>query len=181
MIPIPRFTPVLTGVGLLALALGGCASMPVPTPEQPAAPVPILASTPAPTGTPGAVAAAGAAGARPPGEPPAPRPFADVLRDAKETKGFLSVWQKDEKIWLEIKPEQLDKPFFFGAALASGLGERFFLPGLMGQEQVVEFHKVGQTMQLVARNLSVRAPAGTPLETAVRESYSDSLLASAPI
>jgi hypothetical protein len=103
------------------------------------------------------------------------------VKEAKESKGFFSVWQKDEKIWLEIKPDQLDKPLFFGATLASGLGERMFLPGLMGREHVVELHKMGNTLQLVARNLGVRAPAGTPLETAVRESYSDSLLASAPI
>src|SRR5262249_27808371 len=62
-----------------------------------------------------------------------------------------------------------------------GLGERFFLPGLMAKDHVVEFHKVGNTLQLIARNLDVRAPAGSPLEQAVRESYSDSLLASAPV
>jgi hypothetical protein len=198
MIPTRPFSPVGPGASLLALvalALSACASMPASNTaatSQPAAPapIPVLASTPGATGanapgtsspaSPGGAAAALAAAMRP-GEPPPPRPFADVARDAKETKGFLSVWQKDEKVWLEIKPEQLDKPFFFGYGLQSGLGERFFLPGLMGQEQVVEFHKIGNTVQLVARNLSVRAPAGTPLETAVRESYSDSLLASAPV
>ena len=198
MIPNRPFSSVLPGASVLALAvltLGACASLQAPSTApaaQPAAPapVPVLASTPGTPVTPGAPGAgpvtagappAGApAGARP-GEPPAPRPFAEVTRDAKETKGFLSVWQKDEKVWLEIKPDQLDKPFFFGIGLQSGLGERFFLPGLMTQEQVVTFHKIGNTLQLVARNLSVRAEPGTPLETAVRESYSDSLLASAPV
>ena len=163
-----------------------------PVAAQPAAPapVPVLAASPAPAngaaaanpaGAPQPGAGAGAAAAARPGEPPPPRPFADVVRDAKETKGLLGVWQKDEKVWLEIKPEQLDKPLFFGFSLQSGLGERFFLPGLMGTEHLVEFHKVGNTLQLIARNLGVRAPAGTPLETAVHESYSDSLLASAPV
>ncbi|MCX8003794.1 MAG: zinc-dependent metalloprotease [Burkholderiaceae bacterium] len=104
-----------------------------------------------------------------------------MVRDAKETRGFLTVWQKDERVWLEIAPEQFEQPFFFAVALASGLGERFFLPGLLGQEYVVVLRRVGNTVQLLARNLRVRAPAGTPLEAAVRESYSDSLLASAPV
>ena len=204
MIPLDSSTPVRTGASLLALAvlatLSACAAVPAPDSTQAAAPaaqpapapIPVLASTPAAPGAAGAVAppttppaagatpAGAAAGARP-GEPPPPRPFAEVVRDAKETKGYLTVWQKDEKVWLEIKPDQFDKPMFFGYALQSGLGERFFLPGLLGDEQIVELHKSGNNLQLVARNLNVRATPGTPLETAVRESYSDSLLASAPI
>ena len=203
MNPTSPITPVRTGAVPLALAaailLGACATPPASKTAAPAqaaepAPVPVLASTPTTPSAPGAAASAatpsgapggappgaGAAGARP-GEPPPPRPFADVIREAKETKGYLTVWQKDERIWLEVKPDQLDKPFFFGLGLQSGLGERFFLPGLMAQDHMVEFHKAGTTLQLIARNLDVRAPAGSPLELAVRESYSDSLLASAPI
>ncbi|HUL66894.1 MAG TPA: zinc-dependent metalloprotease [Burkholderiaceae bacterium] len=185
MLPTRPFAPARSSARLLALLLGACASPP-PQPDA-APPVPVLASTP---GAPATSGANGAAAATPPAsgatlpraaETTPPRPFAEIVRDAKETKGFFGVWQKDEKIWLEIKPNQLDKPLFFGIAIASGLGDFTYLPGLMGREQVVELHKVGTTLQLVARNLSVRAPAGSPLETAVRESYSDSLLASAPI
>ena len=189
MVSTRLLAPARLGARVLALLLGACASTPsgTPPPAAPPAAVPVLASTP---GTPVTSGTNGAAAATPPAsaatppraaDPPPPKPFADVIRDAKETKGFFGVWQKDEKVWLEIKPEQLDKPLFFGIAIASGLGDFTYLPGLMGREQVVELHKVGTTLQLVARNLSVRAPVGSPLETAVRESYSDSLLASAPI
>lgn len=91
------------------------------------------------------------------------------------------MWTKDERTWLEIPASLLDKPFFFGSSRASGLGERFFVPGLMGRPQVVVLRKVGNTVQLMARNLHARAPAGTPLARAVAESYSESLLASAPL
>ncbi|HTT09399.1 MAG TPA: zinc-dependent metalloprotease [Burkholderiaceae bacterium] len=188
---------------MIALVLGACAA--TPTSDKPpaaasaatavaaqastqtqSAPAPGTANRAGPPATQGGASPPAAPGgaappAARPGEPPTPRPFADVVRDAKETKGFFGVWQKDEKVWLEIKPEQLDKPLFFGIGIAGGLGEITYLPGLMGQEQVVELRKVGTTLQLVARNLNVRAPAGSPLEAAVRESYSDSLLASAPI
>ena len=45
--------------------------------------------------------------------PGQPRPFADVIKDAKEIPGFFRVWQKDEKVWIEIAPEQFDVPFHF--------------------------------------------------------------------
>ena len=137
------------------------------------------AAAPAPGGTP--TAAAGATPpARPAVAPGSPAPFAEVIRDAKRTDGFLPVWTKDDKVWLEIPANALDKPFFFAISLASGLGERFFWPGLMGGSQVVELRKVGTNVQLIAKNLKVRAPANTPLSKALDESYSDSLLATAP-
>lgn len=113
-----------------------------------------------------------------PGTPP---PFADVTRDAKSASGLLTVWTRDDKTWLEIPAERLDQPMFFGASLASGLGAGFLLPGLMPSDHVVVLRRVGNTVQLVARNLQVRAAAGTPLALAVGESYSDSLLAAAPL
>ncbi len=174
--------------GLLAALLAGCVTTP-PAQEPPkaaATPAPaptataIPARAPAAATAPGAAVSAPAAAARPP-VPGTPPPFADVTRGAKSTAGFLTVWTKDEKTWLEIPASQLDKPFFLGDSAASGLGERGLLPGLMGQEQVVVLRRVANSVQLVAVNLKVRATAGTPLARAVGESYSDSLLAAAPL
>jgi hypothetical protein len=78
------------------------------------------ASAPAPAAgaASGAGARAGAVAAvtppaRPAAEPGARRPFADVTKDARREEGFISVWRKDEKVWLEVPRELLDKPFFF--------------------------------------------------------------------
>ena len=109
------------------------------------------------------------------GAPPA---FAEVIKDAKRTDGFLPIWTKDDKVWLEIPGDLMNRTFFFSASLANGLGERYFWPGLMSSGQLVSLRKVGNNVQLVARNLKVRATDGTPLSTALGESYSDSLLAS---
>jgi hypothetical protein len=155
-------------------AAAGPATAPGAKPAAPAAADPKSATDPKSA----AAAAPGGAPARPPG---APQPFAEVVKDAKEQKGFFTIWTKDEKTWLEIAPAQLDRPFFFGGSRASGMGERFFLPGLTGREHIVVLRRAGNNVQLVAQNLRVRAPAGTPLAQAVQESYSDSLLASAPV
>ncbi|MCW5634834.1 MAG: zinc-dependent metalloprotease [Rubrivivax sp.] len=104
-----------------------------------------------------------------------------MTRGAKSSDGFLTLWTRDEKTWLEIPADRLDKPFFLGNSLASGLGSGFVLPGLTGPEHVVVLRRVGNTVQLVAVNLLARAREGTPLAQAVAESYSGSLLAAAPL
>ena len=99
------------------------------------------ATNPAPATAPAAAAAAAAAAAVvTQGQP---KPFADVIKDAKEIPGLFHVWQKDEKTWLEIAPEQFDVPYFFSVNLSSGLGENGFFGGLMDESHLVAFRKVG--------------------------------------
>ncbi len=173
------------------LLLGACATtQPTAAPPSPT-PVAAAAATtaqtaPRPAGAASAPAAAGpaaapTAGARPATPAGAPAPFADVTKDAKRAAGLLPLWTKDDKTWLEIPAEWLDKPLFFASSIAGGLGERGFWPGLTGGSQLVVFKRQGNSVQLIARNMGVRAPAGTPLARAVDESYSDSLLAAAPL
>ena len=129
-----------------------------------------------------AVAAAAAAAAQ---ATQSSKPFADVVKDAKESKGLFTLWQKDDKLWLEIDPEQFDKPFFFKSAINQGIGEARIFGGSMnypfGVAQVVTFHKHGQNVQLIAKNVKYTAKPGTPEARAVAAGFSDSLLAVAPI
>jgi hypothetical protein len=204
---MPRTTRFVTPGMLTAIALAaaGCASTgptastattataapsasAAPAGTAGAAPTARAAATPpgAPSATPpapGASTPPGAAAARPaaPPTPGAPPPFAEVTREAKRSEGYLPLWTKEERTWLEVPADLLDKPMLLSHSLASGLGHSFMFPGLMGKEHVVVFKRFGNTVQLVARNLHPRAPAGTPMERAVSESYSDSLLASAPL
>jgi uncharacterized protein DUF4953/uncharacterized protein DUF5117/uncharacterized protein DUF5118 len=113
------------------------------------------------------------------------KPFADVIKDAEETKGFFTLWQKDDKVWIEVAPDQFDQPFFFKSAINQGIGESRIFGGAMtypiGVAQVVVFHKHGQSMQLIAKNVKYTAKAGTPEARAVAAGFSDSLLSVAPI
>ncbi|HVG05043.1 MAG TPA: DUF5117 domain-containing protein, partial [Burkholderiaceae bacterium] len=150
------------------------------------APIPPAAPGARPTTTP--AAAVGASGATP--SPPAagaPRPFAEVIKDAKQVAGFLPLWQKDERTWIEISPELLDKPFFLSINMSRGLGERGLFAGLMGSwystggEYVGQFRKAGGNVHLLAKNTTFIARAGSPEERAVKNGFSDSLMGSAPI
>jgi len=182
-----RFSPV-RALALLAAAgtvLTGCTTL------QP------TASAPAPAAAPGAAASAptaavgpggAASGLRPPGAPPvaagAPgglRPFADVIKDAKRSDGILTVWQKDDKVWLELKPEDFNRLFFLSPKLKTGIGERGFYGGLMQDSGIVEFRRVYNQVQLIWRNVGYIAKPGTPEARAIEAGYSPSLLASAPV
>jgi hypothetical protein len=92
-----------------------------------------------------------------------------VTRDAKRSDGFLPVWKRDDKTWLEIPADRLDKPMFFGASLASGLGERFVFPGLMGRSRGRAAARRQQPAAGGAQPARPRA-GGTPLASAVAES-----------
>jgi hypothetical protein len=113
------------------------------------------------------------------------KPFADVVKDAQESKGLFSLWQKDDKVYIELDADQFDKPFFFKSAINRGIGENRIFGGAMtypiGVSQIVVFHKHGQSVQLIAKNVKYTAAAGTPESRAVSAGFSDSLLAVAPI
>jgi hypothetical protein len=139
--------------------------------------------TQAPTGAPvppapGATAAPGAPAAGAP-TPGAPRPFREIIKDAKMTPGFFTTYQKDEKVWLAIKPEQFDKPFFFTYNIPQSVGERGLYGSQMGGAEMAVFKKIGNQIQLLAKNAEFYATPGTPQAQFVSESFSDSLLSSA--
>ena len=179
-----------------ACVLAGCATSP-DAPPAGSAPVPVAAPSTAPAAIPSAQAIASAqrlAGA--PGSAPAAAPtpallrsFADVSRDAREIPGLFRLWQKDDKVWVEIEPGQFDQPYFFSTNLDQGLGENGFFSGSMssslsrrfGGSHVVAFRKVGSNVQLIARNVKYTAQAGTPEARTVADGFSDSLLGSAAI
>jgi Met-zincin/Domain of unknown function (DUF5117) len=188
----PIVLPIVLG---FALALAGCTTLqtasapadlaanrgPVAsTPAAPPAPASAGASAPS-AGAPGAPAA-------PPAAAPPPPPFATVIKDAKQIDGPLTVWQKEDKFWIELTPQQFGQPFLFSPKFKSGIGEAFLFGGLMaypvsgaGGQQVVEFVRVYNQVRLQARNLDQVAPAGSPAALALASAFSPSLLGSTAV
>jgi hypothetical protein len=152
---------------------------PVPAPDGPAAPQPVAPAAPS-AATLAAAAAAAAAAARAT-DPGAAKPFADVIKGAHHLAGFFHLYQKDEKVWLELRPEHFDKPFFMSVNTTKGVGERGIYGSQMGRSEVVVLRKLGNLVQLIALNTDFRAKPGTALGTAVSQGFSDSLSAVAPV
>ena len=109
------------------------------------------------------------------------RPFAEIVKDARHIEGLFSLWQKDDKVWIELMPSDLDHPFFMSPKIKAGMGEGRFYGGLMGEEVVIEFRRVHNQLQMLARNTEFVAKADTPAGRAVDVAFSPSLLASTSI
>ncbi|HEX3139934.1 MAG TPA: zinc-dependent metalloprotease, partial [Rhizobacter sp.] len=138
-------------------------------------------SVPAPVAAaPAASAASGATPARPP-EPGQPKPFDEVVKGATQQAGFVPIWRKDDKIWLEIPAERLDQPFLLSVNVASSIGERGLYASQMGPSWLAAFRKIGANqMQLIA--LNTHYVSGTAaMKVAVEQGFSHSLLGSAAI
>jgi len=140
-------------------------------------PVPTPAATNGATPAAPAIAPVAAAPAPAPGL----RPFKDIIKDAKELKGFFNLYQKDDKVWMEIRPEQFEKPFLFTYNIPNSIGERGLYGSQMGRGYQAVFKKIGNQVQLLAMNTEFYAKPGTPQALAVAQAFSDSLLASAPV
>ena len=108
-------------------------------------------------------------------EPPKDKPFAEIVKDAQVVKGLFTLYRTDEKMFLEILPEQLEKMYLVSLTIDSGIGERGFYAAAMAGEAPIVFHKQGKNVQLVFKNTRFYAQDG-PMQRAVARSFSDSIL-----
>jgi hypothetical protein len=193
---------------LMAYVLTGCAALggapaatppattakaPSPPAAEAAAPAPANVAAAAAAAPPAAAASGPASAPRPAAaaSPPAagtPPAFATVTKDARRIAGPVVIWQKEDKLWIELAPTAFGQPLLLSPKLKSGIGEASVFGGLMsfpmggaGGPQVVEFRRVHNQVQLIARNLDVKAPSGSPAARAVQAGFSDSLLGSAAV
>jgi hypothetical protein len=160
-------------LALAVLSLAACATPPQASQPAPAVP-PMSTASPASAPT-----AAPSAAARP--DPSAPKPFAEVSKDAKRQDGFVPLWRKDEKVWLEIGPELIGKPLLFSANIAQSVGERGLYGNSMGPSWMVQFRRIGNQMQMVAKQFDFRGERDPATVEALRQGFSDSLLAGVPV
>jgi hypothetical protein len=108
-------------------------------------------------------------------EPPKEKAFADIVKDAQVIKGLFTLYRTDEKVYLEILPDQLEKMYLVSLTVDSGIGERGFYAAAMAGEAPVVFHKQGKNIQLLVKNTRFVAEDG-PMRRAVDRSFSDSVM-----
>jgi Met-zincin/Domain of unknown function (DUF5117) len=121
-------------------------------------------------------------------KPEGPKPgeeksFEDTVKDMEAIKGLFTFYRKadEDKVLMEILPEQLDKVFLFSGTVDRATGER----GLYSSQQAGEFpfyfRRIGKSIQFVIKNSNFTAPTGTPQERFMERSFPDSILSSAKI
>jgi hypothetical protein len=175
-----------TAAILTALFVSGCATT---LPSVPAAvTAPAVAAPTVARAAPAAATSAAAPSPTPSAAPGGPaaspplRPFADLIKDAKKIDGLFTLYEKDDKVYIELSPEQLGQLYFLQLNVNRGLpDERALSARRMINSHVVAFKRQHNSVQLLARNFKHVGKPDTPLARAVANITSDSLLASAPV
>src|SRR5437667_4244900 len=109
------------------------------------------------------------------------KPFDEIVKDMEVLKGLFTFYRKaeDNRILIEILPEQLDKTFLFAATVDQSVGERGLYAAQMGGSFPFYFRKVGKNIQWIIRNPTFIAEKGTPAARATARSFPSGILASA--
>ena len=129
----------------------------------------------------GAPAASGPSGGSPRPKHP---PYSEVLRDFKAIDGLIKMHRKENQLYAEISPSQLNRDFIVLISISRGISEGMLIGGMtlgFGDDWLWQFRKVDDNIQIVRRNVRFRAAHGSPEEKAVKLAYTDSVLYSLPI
>ena len=111
----------------------------------------------------------------------AKKPFAEVIKDAEAIEGLFTIYKKEDRYLLELKPEHFEKDYMVSLTRESGLGQWFILATMVLGENPIRFHKVEDKVQLLLRNARFTAVDDPDARRAVEKSFSDSLVGSAKI
>src|SRR5207248_908254 len=101
--------------------------------------------------------------------------FDKLVKGAKEYDGLFKLHRKEDKLYAELKPMQLDRPFLCPIAIARGLGMGGHTLNF-DEQWVLVFKRVDDKIQLIRRNVHFKARPGSPEATAVETTYTDSVL-----
>ncbi|OCQ92792.1 peptidase M43 [Nostoc sp. MBR 210] len=109
--------------------------------------------------------------------------FDEVVKDTEKKEGLFTIYRsaKKNKIYLEIKPEQLNNNFLATATLESGIGERGIYSGIPLQDFLFYWQRVDDKLHFVVRNVNFRTREGDPQARSLARSFSDSILYMLPI
>ncbi|MCI0421189.1 MAG: DUF5117 domain-containing protein, partial [Acidobacteria bacterium] len=115
-------------------------------------------------------------------KPPEDKPFNEVVKDMEIMRGLFTVYRKpdENRILLEILPDQIDKIFLFAGSIDRAVGERGLYASQMGGDFPFFFRRIGKSIQWVVKGTSFTAEKG-PAARAMSRSFPDAILASARI
>jgi hypothetical protein len=104
--------------------------------------------------------------------------FDDTVKDAEKVEGLFTFYRKKDKLFMEIKPEQLDKDYIFTITQESGIGVNGVYNGMPLGDFLCRFRRVNDSVFFIDRNTGFRAKAGQPVNRSLERAFADSILAS---
>lgn len=111
------------------------------------------------------------------------KPFEEVVKDAEKLEGLFTVYRQEKKgkIYLEIKPEQLQKNYLGVITLSTGIGEAGILKGMPIGEILLQFRRLQDKVEVVVPNINFRGSEDDRVQQTIEQSFSDSVLYSLKI
>lgn len=108
--------------------------------------------------------------------------FKEIIEDFTKVEGLFDLYINSEtaKVYLAIKPDQLNTVFLCGITRNAGDGN-FYDSGAMGGEFPFLFKRVGEKIQMLIKNVLVRADKDATIASAIERGLSNSLFASAKV
>jgi Met-zincin/Domain of unknown function (DUF5117) len=108
--------------------------------------------------------------------------LSETVKGIDKLEGLFTLYctKNSEKIYLEIKPEQLNKNYLAIVTLESGIGESGIYSGLPLSDFIFYFQRVNNRLHFVVRNVKFRAES-KPEQRSLARSFSDSVLYSLEI
>jgi hypothetical protein len=107
------------------------------------------------------------------------KPYKEVLKDTEARDGFFKTHVKrDNALFLEIAPEQLDRDFGLIMHYSKGIGVYNVHDGLrVGGSRLMRFERHGDKVYLVHRNARFRADEGSAMLTSLQDNVGHSIVA----
>lgn len=108
------------------------------------------------------------------------KPYDEVLKDTRAVDGYLKFHLKrDNTLFLELRPEQLDADFGLMMHYSRGIGDFNVHDGLraIGNTRLMRFTRVGDKVMLVHRNPRFTADEGSPMAASLAENVGHSIVA----
>jgi hypothetical protein len=112
---------------------------------------------------------------------PKEKPFDEVVKEFAVQEGLFTFYRKDDRTFMEIKPEQYGRFYLVSVTRLTGVGQADLLGNQMVGNFPVQFVKVGKGVQAVMKNVVFRSERDESLRRAVERSFSDSIAGAAKL
>lgn len=111
------------------------------------------------------------------------KPWDEVLKDTRAVEGYFTFHiKRDNTVYLELAPEQLEADFGMALYIRRGVSEMGLNAGLPASAmQLMRFRRVGDEIHLVHRNPRYTADPDSPILEAVRANVGHSIVAALKI
>jgi hypothetical protein len=110
----------------------------------------------------------------------APANYNAFVRGADMQRGVIDLIRKDDELYLDLRPENFDKPYIILPTIAKGIGGDAFA-GRVYEPLVVIFKRVGKRVLWITPNTHYVADKGTTAAESLSISVADSVLLATPV